>query len=100
NYRRQLFAPFKKSFTGAERRYIKDDYLERREVLEYALWHVLHRAGTDRYKSTGVDGPGNYYTLSEPPATQEVLDEYKQVNDPVRAYWEEFRDQFAWDLVP
>lgn len=100
NYRRQLFVPFRKSFTGAERRYIKDDYLQRREVLEYALWHVLHQAGTSQYKQTSADGPGNYYMLSEPPATTEVLAEYKQANDPVRAYWEEFREQFSWDLLP
>lgn len=34
-YRRQLFIPFDKTFTGKERKYIKDDYLSRKEVLEY-----------------------------------------------------------------
>ena len=34
-YRIQSFVPFVKSFTGAERKYIKNDYLERKEVLEY-----------------------------------------------------------------
>jgi len=91
-YRRQLFVPFDKSFTGAERRYIKDDYLNRPEVLEYVLWYVLHKAG--------AVAPGSYYELSEPPATKAVLAEYKEWNDPVRAYWEEFRLQFAWDLLP
>ena len=33
--RRLLFVPFKKCFTGAERKYIKYDYLHRKEVLEY-----------------------------------------------------------------
>ncbi|MGI8306997.1 DNA primase family protein [Saccharopolyspora hattusasensis] len=91
-YRRQLFVPFNKSFTGMERKYIKDDYLQRREVLEYALWYVLNRAG--------AADPGHYYQLSEPVATKEVLAEYKEANDPVRAFWEEFRERFAWDLVP
>lgn len=91
-YRRQLFVPFSKSFSGKERKYIKDDYLQRREVLEYALWHVLNRAG--------AADPGCYYQLSEPPATKEVLAEYKEANDPVRAFWEEFRDRLVWDLVP
>jgi putative DNA primase/helicase len=99
-YRRQLFVPFEKSFTGKERRYIKDDYLERPEVLEYVLWYVLNRAGTSQYKDTEGEGPGCYYTLSEPPATRQVLAEYKQANDPVRAFWDEFRDQFVWDLLP
>lgn len=100
NYRRQLFVPFEKSFTGAERRYIKDDYLQRPEVLEYVLWYVLNVAGTSEHKGTTADGPGNYYTLSEPPATQRVLTEYKEANDPVRAFWEEFRGLFSWDLLP
>lgn len=91
-YRRQLFVPFNKSFTGMERKYIKDDYLQRREVLEYALWYVINRAG--------AADPGNYYELSEPVATKEVLAEYKEANDPVRAFWEEFRERLAWDLVP
>lgn len=84
-YRRQLFVPFTKSFTGAEKRYIKDDFVTRDEVLEYVLHRVLHM---------------NHYTLSEPAATQLVLDEYKGFNDPVRAFWEEFEDVFVWDLLP
>lgn len=91
-YRRQLFVPFSKSFTGRERTYIKDDYLQRTEVLEYALWYVLHEAG--------AADPGCYYAFSEPPATCAVLAEYKEFNDPVRAFWEEFRTQFVWDLLP
>lgn len=91
-YRRQLFVPFVKSFTGAERKYIKGDYLQRREVLEYILWYVLHVAG--------ASAPGSYYELSEPVATQIVLDEYKETNDPVRSFWIEFRDHFVWTLLP
>ncbi|PUB32521.1 putative DNA primase/helicase [Promicromonospora sp. AC04] len=91
-YRRQLFVPFTKSFTGSERKYIKDDYLQRREVLEFVLWYVLNRAG--------AADPGNYYELSEPAATKIVLAEYKEVNDPVRAFWAEFRELLEWDLAP
>ena len=100
-YRRQLFVPFTKSFTGAEKRYIKDDYLQRPEVLEYALWHVLHKAGTSEHKpETSIDAPGSYYELAEPPPTKVVLAEYKEANDPVRAFWEEFRGLFVWNLLP
>jgi putative DNA primase/helicase len=84
-YRRQLFVPFTKCFTGAERKYIKNDYLHRNDVLEYVLKRVLHM---------------DYYDLSEPEATQLVLAEYKQFNDPVRAFFTEFEDQFTWDLLP
>lgn len=92
NYRRQLFVPFAKSFTGAERKYIKNDYLQRKEVLEYVFWYAINRAG--------ANNPGNYYELSAPLATQAVLAEYKEANDPVRAFWEEFRERFTWDLLP
>lgn len=92
SYRRQLFMPFSKCFTGAERKYIKNDYLQRPKVLEYALWYVLHEAGAET--------PGSYYEFSEPLATRAVLSEYKEYNDPVRSFWDEFREQFVWDLLP
>ncbi|MCI4659669.1 DNA primase family protein [Cryobacterium zhongshanensis] len=84
-YRRQLFVPFTKCFTGAEKRYIKDDYVGRDEVLQYVLKRVLHM---------------DYYVLSEPEATKLVLEEYKGFNDPVRAFWDEFEEAFIWDLLP
>lgn len=84
-YRRQLFIPFNKSFTGRERKYIKSEYLHRQDVLEYALHRVLHM---------------NYYTFSEPESTKEVLADYKESNDPVRMFWAEFSFEFAWDLLP
>lgn len=84
-YRRQLFIPFTKSFTGIERKYIKDDYLARPEVLEYVLLRVLTM---------------EYYSLSEPDAVKNVLSEYKEYNDPVRAFWYEMQGRFAWDLLP
>lgn len=84
-YRRQLFIPFDKSFTGRERKYIKDEYLKRRDVLEYVLKRVLTMS---------------YYELSEPMAIRKALDEFKEYNDPVRAFWNEVKIQFYWDLVP
>ncbi len=84
-YRRLLIIPFAKSFTGGERRYIKSDYLCRRDVLQYALWKVLHM---------------DYYRLDEPAACRAMLEEYKESNDPVRQFWAEFRGRFAWDLLP
>ncbi|WP_405749213.1 phage/plasmid primase, P4 family [Streptomyces sp. NBC_01411] len=91
-YRRQLFVPFTKSFTGAEKMYIRDDYLQRREVLEYVFWYAINRAG--------ASSPGDYYVLSEPEGTKVVLAEYKEANDPVRDFWEEFRSRLVWDLAP
>lgn len=84
-YRRQLFIPFSKCFTGQERKYIKEDYLARPEVLEYVLYKVLNM---------------NYYTLSEPKACKDALDEYKGFNDPVRQFLDEFIEQCVWDFLP
>lgn len=84
-YRRQLIIPFDKSFTGVERKYIKQDYMHRTEVLEYVLHRVLI---------------GNFYELSEPKAIRIALREYKIENDPIRAFAEEFLDQLVWDLLP
>lgn len=84
-YRRQLFIPFMKCFTGAERKYIKDDYLGRPEVLEYVMFKVLNM---------------DCYSLSEPAACREVLEDYKEFNDPVRDFMDEMSDQFQWDLLP
>ena len=84
-YRRQLIIPFDKSFTGAERKYIKQDYMHRTEVLEYVLYRVLS---------------GNFYELSEPATVRAALHQYKIENDPVRAFAEEFLDRVVWDLLP
>lgn len=84
-YRRQLFIPMTKCFTGKERKYIKSDYLHRADVLEYVIFRVLNM---------------NYYTLSEPAACKDILNEYKEFNDPVRQYWNEFKNSFVWDLLP
>jgi putative DNA primase/helicase len=86
-YRRQLFIPFTQNFQGIERRYIKDDYLQRPEVLKFVLKHVL------------MDLP-KYYELDEPEATKQVLDRYKEANDPVREFWNEHESVFTWDLLP
>lgn len=83
--RRQLFVPFTKTFEGRERRYIKDDYLSRPEVLRYVLKRVLHMS---------------YYELSEPDACRALLAEQRVANDPIREFWEEFEEQFVWDLLP
>lgn len=84
-YRRQLFIPMDKQFRGRERKYIKDDYLHRPEVLEYVLYKVLNM---------------NYYQLSEPAVCQNLLDDFKNFNDPVREFFYELEDEFKWDLLP
>ena len=84
-YRRQLIVPFSKSYTGIERKYIKDDYLNRLEVLEYVLYRVLNM---------------DYYSFSDPQACKDALNSYKQYNDPVREFVNEMLPQCVWDLLP
>ena len=84
-FRRQLFIPFTKCFTGEERRYIKHDYLHRKEVLEYVLHRVLHM---------------NYEELSTPQACKDALAEYREFNDPILQFVDEVLPQLQWDLVP
>ena len=85
-HRRLLVIPFEKRFEGCERKYIKGDYLNRPEVLEYVLHRIL--AKTD------------YYELDAPEATCRLLAEYREVNDPVRQFLDDILPQVAWDLLP
>lgn len=84
-YRRQVFIPFTKCFTGKERRYIKDEYLHRKEVLEYVLCKVLNMT---------------YYELTVPDSCKEALEEYKKFNDPLRQFIDEILPECVWDLLP
>ena len=84
-YRRLLFIPFEKCFTGAERQYIKDDYLSRDDVLEYVLYKILNM---------------NYDQFSDPVDCQTILAGYKIFNDPVRDFLDDILSQLVWSLVP
>ena len=84
-FRRQLFIPFTKCFTGIERKYIKADYLHRSDVLEYVLHRVLHM---------------DYYALSEPDACKKALAEYRDYNDPVRQFLDDILSEVKWDFLP
>ena len=84
-YRRQLCVPMTQCFTGAERKYIKSDYIHRREVLEYVLFKVLNM---------------NYDQLPEPKSCKIELEQSKEMNDPVLQYMNEFMGRFKWKLVP
>lgn len=84
-FRRQLFIPFTKCFTGIERKYIKHDYLQRQEVLEYVMYRVLNM---------------NYDDFHVPESCLEALDEYKEYNDPIRQFKNDVIDRATWDLLP
>lgn len=83
--RRLLLIPFKKCFTGMERKYIKEDYLKRREVLEYVLYKVMHM---------------DHYELSNPTECIRAMEEFRLNNDPVAQFIDEVLPQCKWDFIP
>ena len=85
-YRRQIFIPFEKCFTGREKKYIKDDYLKRTEVLEYVLWRVVNMP--------------DYTEFDEPAACKLALAEYKEYNNPVEQFLGEILEVAQWDVLP
>lgn len=85
-YRRLIIVPFIKSFTNnGEKGYIKDDYINRKEVLEYVMFKALQL---------------DFEEFIIPKETNAILDSYKEMNNPTLDFWVEFKDQFAWSLVP
>lgn len=85
-YRRLIIVPFIKTFTdNDEKKYIKNDYIHRQEVLEY----VLSKALSLEFDEFIVPSESSY-----------LLEEYKEKNNPVLDFWNEFKEEFVWDLVP
>ena len=86
-YRRIIPIPFPKRYVGAdENKAIKNDYVKRREVLEYVVYKALMK---DLFDSLDV-----------PPVCEKLLDEMRVENDPVLQFAEEFLPQFVWDFLP
>ena len=85
-YRRLLLIPMDKRFEGKERKYIKNDYLNRPEVLEYVLYKILAET--------------SYYELPVPPLCEELLSTYKTFNDPIREFLEDVMGHVVWGLLP
>lgn len=83
--RRLIIIPMPKCYTGVERKYIKEDYIARPEVLQYVLKKVLNM---------------DYYELSEPQSCKNELLKFQEYNDPLMQFWNEFRNEFVWDLLP
>lgn len=83
--RRLIMVPFDSRFSTVERKYIKSDYLARPEVLRYVLRRALEM---------------DVEELSEPDDCKRLKSEYAEGNNPMQAFWEEFRDELVWDLVP
>ena len=86
-YRRFIPIPFLKRYVGAdENKAIKDDYVKRREVLEYVV-----------YKALMMDLFGEFIMSAK---CEELLGQIRVENDPVLQFAEEFLPQFKWDFLP
>lgn len=86
-YRRLIIVPFLYSFTGkGERAYIKYDYIARKEVLEYVL-------------KTALELP-HFEEFITPERSKIALNQYKEDNNSAVEFWNEFKNQFAWDVLP
>ena len=78
---------FEKSFVGKEKRYIKNDYLKRKDVLEWVVSYVCYHMDT----------------LEEMPplkSNAELVQEVKVNNNAVEAFLEEYDYNFGWNFVP
>ena len=86
-FRRQLYIPFTKCFTGVERSYIRDDYLKRDEVLQYIVKVALE---------------SNVYELPTPECSKILLDEVRLKNDVVYQFYTELIETYegSWTLLP
>lgn len=84
-WRRWHFISLTAEFEGRERKYIKDDYLRRPEVLEYILRRALH---------------ADFSMFSETESSLDLLRDAKIHNDAARQFWSEHEHEFQWDLLP
>lgn len=75
-YRRFTVVKFPNCYTGKERKYIKDDYIKRREVREYLAWYVMKKLP-------------KYYDIVQPETGKAELDEIKRENNSVEAFYDD-----------
>ena len=85
-YRRIVIIPFKKTFGINDDNWaIKDDYINRKEVLEYVLWKAIN-LDFDRF--------------NEPKATQERMQEFKEENNTVYKFLNEYLSDVVSTRIP
>lgn len=84
-YRRLLLIPFVKNFEGVEKKYIKNDYIGRQNVLEYVLWKCLNM---------------DFEELPVPQACRDEMLEFHFASDPVLQFWDEISEETVWDFLP
>ena len=85
-YRRLCIIPFNADFNGeTERPEIKDEFIKDKDLLEWVLFRILTMADFDKF--------------IEPTAVQEMLTEYKNSNDYIRVWVENYYIPNGWHEV-
>ena len=80
-----MIIPFEKSFSGCENKRIREEYLKRKDVLEYIMYRALNM---------------QFSEFSSPQACIDALGIQRECNDPIRQFWTEVREEFKWKLLP
>ncbi|WP_270264671.1 DNA primase family protein [Lactococcus formosensis] len=85
-YRRFLIIPFKKTFSAKDDNWaIKDDYIFREEVLQYVLKKAIEL---------------NFERFDEPQATKVMMQEFKEKNNSIIEFVNEWFPQFKSTVLP
>lgn len=85
--RRIAMVKMDQNFEGCEKKYIKQDYIGRKAVLEYIVKKLMLMTVSEE-------------DMDIPSASSVLVHEYREFNDPVFEFWNEFREEFVWDLLP
>lgn len=85
--RRVIFFLFKKCFTGCEKKWIKEEYLNRMDVLEWVVSHVVY----DMEEATAIPRCKDHY---------EIMNDTINKNNTVAAFLDDFDYDFTWQFMP
>ena len=85
--RRCIFFLFKKCFTGCEKKWIKDEYLSRTDVLEWVVSHVVF----DMEEATEIPRCKDHAT---------IMNDTINKNNTVAAFFDDFEYNFTWQFMP
>ena len=85
--RRCIFFLFKKCFTGHEKKWIKDEYLSRTDVLEWVVSHVVY----DMEEATEIPRCKDHNA---------IMNDTINKNNTVAAFFDDFDYNFTWQFMP
>lgn len=85
--RRCIFFLFKKCFSGHEKKWIKDEYLARTDVLEWVVSHIVF----DMEEATEIPRCKDHAT---------IMNDTINKNNTVAAFFDDFDYNFTWQFMP